>query len=68
MVALSPGIGSSVQIRAVLSSDAVTMRRPSGLNAAEKSLRFMAIEFDDELPIRRILDPRDAIGACSYHP
>ena len=43
-------------MRAVLSSDAVTMRDPSGLNAAEITASLMASEDDDLLAGRGVPD------------
>src|SRR5262249_33763373 len=63
MVAGSPGIGSSDQMRAVLSSEAVTMRRPSGLNLGGPSLAVCPWS----APVSWPLDASRTLAAPSGH-
>ena len=52
---------AALQIRAVLSQDAVTMRLPSGLNAADVTDARMPLELGDEGPAVRPSRPAPSV-------
>ena len=54
--------------RAVLSRDAVTIRRPSGLNDALSTASFMALRAAIKLPLARVPQPRRPVAGRGHDP